>query len=79
MVNNSTNVTKTNNILLQTIEQKTPRHVSLEIKVVVWDSHKNMAGLKWLMGSPLSPSVQITLPSFFLIMFGTSFVGIFLI
>jgi hypothetical protein len=32
--------------------------MALEIQVLAWDRHKNMAGLNWLMGSQPSPSVD---------------------
>ena len=31
--------------------QKTQQHMTLEIQVLAWDRHKNVAGLNWLMGS----------------------------
>jgi hypothetical protein len=30
-------------------------HVMMEIHVLIWDRHKNVAGLNWLMWSPLPP------------------------
>ena len=58
MVNNSTNINKTNNHLLpKTIEHKEiPQHMALEILVLALDRHKNVAGLNRLMGSQPSPS-----------------------
>jgi len=29
-------------------QNRRPQHMMLEIKVLVWDRHKNVAGLKWL-------------------------------
>jgi hypothetical protein len=29
--------------------------MTLEIQVLAWDRHKNVAGLNWLMGFQLSP------------------------
>ena len=41
---------------IQAIEHKRPWHMTLEIQVLAWDRHTNMAGLIWLMGSEPSPS-----------------------
>jgi hypothetical protein len=32
---------------------KRPRHMTLEIQVLVWDRHENVEGLNWLMGSQI--------------------------
>ena len=46
MVNNSTNINKTNNHLsTQIIEHKNTMTITLEIKVLTWDKHKNVVGL----------------------------------
>ena len=37
-----------------TEHKKTPRHRTLEIKVLDWDKYNNVAGLNWLIGSQLS-------------------------
>jgi hypothetical protein len=54
MVNNSTNINKTNNHLSHclTEHKKNPQHLTLEIKVLAWDSHRNVARLNLSMGSP---------------------------
>jgi len=46
MVNNSTNIDKTNNHLSPPLtEQKNkPRHMTLEIQVPAWNRHNNVAG-----------------------------------
>ena len=49
VINNSTNINKTNNHLsLQLIEHKKDRHMMLEIQVHVWDRHKNEVALNQL-------------------------------
>ena len=55
MVNKFTNINKTIISHLATEHQKRPGHVTLEIKVLAWDRHKNVAGLYRLVGS--QPSV----------------------
>ena len=53
MLNKSTNVNKTNNHLSsQLIEHKKDHgHMTLEIQILAWDKHKNVAGLNLIMGS----------------------------
>jgi len=52
MVNNSTSINKTNNHLSSYWEhKKRPWHMTLEIQFQVWDRHKNVAVLIWLMES----------------------------
>jgi hypothetical protein len=52
MVYNFTNINETNNHLsLQTIEPERPQHMVLEIQILAWDRHNNVAELNWLMGS----------------------------
>jgi len=58
MVNNSTNINKTNDHLsTELIEHKNEgqQHMMLEIQVLAWDRHKDVAGLNRLMGSHPSP------------------------
>jgi hypothetical protein len=56
-VNNSTNINKMNNNLSSQLAEhkKIPQHMTLEIKVLAWDKHKNMGGLNWSLGSQPSP------------------------
>ena len=52
MVNNSTNtnLNQTNNDLSsQLIEHSKRPEMVLEIQVLVWDKHKNVVGLNWLL------------------------------
>ena len=58
MVNNSTNITKTNNHLSpkesldsdgQHNDKRRPQHMMLEIQVLAWDRYKNVVVLNWLM------------------------------
>ena len=60
MVNNSTNINKTNNpISPQTIEHKKYHDImAVEIQVLPWDRHNNLVALNWLMGSHI-PSLII--------------------
>ena len=51
---NKTSLNKTSLINWTHSTQDSPRHMTLEIQVLVWDSHKHLAGLKQLMGSPPS-------------------------
>jgi len=54
MGNNSTNINNTNSHhLFKSINTKT-RHVKLEIQVLTWNRHKNVAGINRLMWSNLS-------------------------
>ena len=49
MDNNSTNINNTNSHhLFKSINTKT-RHVKLEIQVLTWNRHKNVAGINRLM------------------------------
>jgi len=48
VVNNSTNVNKTNKPLKK---RKRPQHLALEIQVLDWNRHKNMTGINQLMAS----------------------------
>ena len=48
---NTMNLNKTTLINWTHSPQDSPRHMTLEIQVLVWDSHKHLAGLKQLMGS----------------------------
>jgi hypothetical protein len=61
MVNNSTNINKTNyHLSPETIEQeKEPRHMALEIHILAWNRHKHVVGLNRLMGSQRSPLKKI--------------------
>jgi len=53
MVSNFTNINKTSNHLSPSLTEhkKRPWHMTLEIHVLVWDRHKNVAGLNWLMAN----------------------------
>jgi hypothetical protein len=59
MVNNSTNLTKTNSHLSShVIEHKNiVRHMKLEIQVMAWDKHKKEAGLL-IIGSPTAIEIS---------------------
>ena len=63
MVNNSTNINKTNNHLSfqNNWTQKRPTHMTLEIQVLTWERHTNVTGLNWLMRSQPSPSLLLYL------------------
>ena len=53
---NSTNIKSDQSpVSLAHWTQKIPWHMTLEMQVLAWDRHKNMAGLNWLMGSQPSP------------------------
>lgn len=54
MVNNSTKINKTNNYLSPQIIVKNIMTLSMELQVLDWDRHKNVAGLKQIMGG-ISP------------------------
>ena len=54
MVNNSTNINKTNNLLWPSPNEKKakrPRHMVLEKQILDWNRHTNMAGLNRIMGT----------------------------
>jgi hypothetical protein len=55
MVNNSTDINKTNNYLSPYVteyQEKTLQHMTLEIQILAYQNkHKNVVGLKRLMGS----------------------------
>lgn len=59
MVNKSTNVNKTNNYFLPQITEhkKSLRQISMEIQVLAWGRHNNVAGLNWIAGSLSSTSL----------------------
>ena len=59
MVNNSTNINKKNNHLSpQIIEHKKgPRHMALDIQVLGWDGHINVAALNRWIGFKATPLV----------------------
>ena len=63
MVKNYTNINKTNNHFWhQIIEHKKRRlHMTLEIQVLVWDRHKNVARVKLVNRIPALPSWQLDL------------------
>jgi hypothetical protein len=51
---NSTNINKqtiTYHLMPFTPKKKRPGHMALEILLLAWDRHKNVAGLNQLMGS----------------------------
>ena len=53
MVNNSTNINKTNNLQFTPIlvnVKETMTYITLEIQVLVWDRHRSVAVLNQLMG-----------------------------
>ena len=52
MVNNFTNINKKNNHLIE--HKKRSWHMMLEIQILAWDRHKNVAEWNLLMGSQLS-------------------------
>jgi hypothetical protein len=55
VVNNSTKINKTNNHLSPSLTEQTkkgPQHMTVEIQVLAWDRHKNVAGLNQLMKFP---------------------------
>jgi hypothetical protein len=66
MLNNSTNINKVNiHPSPQLIEfKKRPRHMTLEIQVLDWDMHKNVAGLSQLIGSWSKMFIYLTIQSF---------------
>jgi len=55
MVNNSININKTSAITSNHWTPKTPQHMTLEIQVIAWNMHKNVAGLNLVMGSQPYP------------------------
>ena len=55
MVNNSTNINKTNNHLSPSLTKyKKHDNLTMDILVLFWDRHKNVARLNRLLGSQLS-------------------------
>jgi hypothetical protein len=55
MVNNSTNINKTNNHLSPSLTKyKKHDNLTMDILVMSWDRHKNVARLNRLLGSQLS-------------------------
>ena len=58
MVNNSTNINKTNDHLSPQLNEhkNIQQHMSYEIQVLTWDRHKNEVGLNQLIGSKPSTS-----------------------
>ena len=60
MVNNFTNINKTNNHLSpQLTEHKKKRHMTSEIQVFAWDRQKNVAGLNALLFFNLKNGVNL--------------------
>jgi len=63
MANNSSNINWKNNYLSHPIikHKKDLKHMPMEIQVLTWDRHKQVAGLNWLMGSQSYPSGEFDL------------------
>ena len=49
MINNSTNLNKTNNHLLHQTTEKNTQYMGLVIQVLDWDRHNNVAELNQLL------------------------------
>jgi selenocysteine-specific translation elongation factor len=54
MVNNSTNINKTNNHLSHYLTEHKKKHMTLDIQFLAWNRHSNVAGLNLLMLSQSS-------------------------